>query len=329
MCPCWCSKIIKRFFYIVVIGIGLLAGVTVLLSIRAGLGAGYIWDSKKLLAKTLLARRFGPKNVSASTLIGTHLKLTVKALFAQRDVLHCENMLGYKVHFYDYTDFRYLFAEVFGNEEYFFTTSNKTPFIIDCGANIGMATLYFKMLYPNAEVLAFEPSPLCFQVLQKNVMANRLSNVTAVNKALANYKGKAELFDFSRGKGILCATMLFEKTEQKKPYLVPIECDLLSSYITKPVDLLKIDIEGGERAVLEDLDKHGKLSFIKKMVLEYHHHLPDGGTIDALGKFLATLERYNFGYQIVGCASQMGYQFELLGGQALIIHAYQKKYLKN
>jgi FkbM family methyltransferase len=324
MCPCWCSKVIKRIFYGVILGCGLTIGGVMLLSMRAGLGAGYIFDSKKQLIKTLLLRRFGPKSMSTSTLIGTYLKLTTKALFAQRGVVHCEHILGYNVHFYDYVDFRYLFAEVFGTEAYNVTTATKNPFIIDCGANIGMATLYFKMLYPDAQILAFEPSPLCFKVLQKNIATNNLSKVTAINRALANYKGRAELFDVSCGKGVLCATMLFERTEKKKPYLLPIECDLLSTYITKPVDVLKIDIEGGERAVFEDLDRNGKFPFIKEIVLEYHHHLPDGGTIDALGRCLATLERYNFGYQIMGCSTQMGYQYELLGGQALIIHAYQK-----
>ncbi|MFA6262918.1 MAG: FkbM family methyltransferase [Candidatus Babeliales bacterium] len=324
MCPCWCSKVIKRIFYGVILGFGLTIGGVVLLSMRAGLGAGYIFDSKKQLMKVLLLRRFGPKSIATSTLIGTYLKLTTKALFTQQDAIHCEHILGYNVHFYDYVDFRYLFAEVFGNEEYYFTAKTKNPFIIDCGANIGMATLYFKMLYPDAQILAFEPSRLCFDVLQKNITTNNLSTVTAINKALSNYKGKATLLDASCGKGNLCATMLFDKAEQRASYLMPIECDLLSTYITKPVDLLKLDIEGGERAVFEDLDRNGKFPLIKEMVLEYHHHIPAEREIDALGTFLATLERYNFGYQIMGCATQMGYQYELLGGQALIIHAYQK-----
>jgi FkbM family methyltransferase len=302
----------------------LLAGTMMLLSIRAGLGAGYVFDSMKALTKTLLVRRFGPKTVPTTAFIGTHLKLTLKSLVAQPDALHCEKILDYKVHFYSYPAFSFLFSEIFGNEEYYFRSSSEKPFIIDCGGNIGMATLYFKRLYPQAEVLVFEPSRSCFKVLQKNIATNNLSNVTAINKALSNYKGQAELFNSSGDKGNLCATMLFDKSEQKKPYLMPIECDLLSSYITKPVDLLKVDIEGGERAVLEELDVHGKLGMIKEMVLEYHHHIPDGGTVDVLGKFLSTLERHNFGYQIIGCSVGIGYQFELLGGQALIIHAYQK-----
>ncbi len=319
-----CSKIIKRSLLVFVIGCGLMIGSTVVLSMRAGLGAGYIVDSMKMLNKALLLCRFGPHTVSTTKLVGTHLKLTMNALFARPDELYHEHILDYNVYFYDYANLKLLFLEIFGNEEYYFKTTTDRPFIIDCGANIGMATLYFKKLYPHAEILAFEPAQLCFEVLQKNIASNDLDGVTAVNKALANYEGTAELFDASCGRGNLCATMLFNKKEQKRAHCASVECTKLSSYITKPVDLLKIDIEGGERAVLDDLKMSQKLQLIREIVLEYHHHFLGEKGVDALGDFLATLEQHNFGYQIMGCSPQIGYQFELHGSQMLIIHAYQK-----
>jgi FkbM family methyltransferase len=321
---CRCSKIIKRILLAIILGCCLATGGFILLSIRAGLGAGYLMDSLKMLNKTFLLRRFGPHTIAMKELLGTYLRLTTQALFTQPDTLHNEHILDYDVYFYDYANLKLLFLEIFGNEEYYFKAATDKPFIIDCGANIGMATLYFKMLYPCAEILAFEPARLCCGVLQKNITSNHLDKVSIINKALSDHEGTVELLDASGGKGNLCATMLFDKNGQKKAHFAPVECTQLSSYITKPVDLLKIDIEGAERVVLEDLKKNKKLSFIKEIVLEYHHHFLGGNSVDALGAFLATLEQHNFGYQIMGCSPQIGYQFELHGSQMLIIHAYQK-----
>lgn len=319
-----CSKIIKTIFWSTILGCGIALGGFILLSVRAGLGAGYVVDSMKMLGKTLLLRRFGPHTITTKKLVGTYLRLTTKALFVHSDTLHKERMFDYDVCFYDYANAKLLFLEIFGNEEYYFKAATDTPFIIDCGANIGMATLYFKMLYPHAEIIAFEPARLCFGVLQKNITSNHLDKVTTINKALSDHEGTVELFDASGGRGNLCATMLFDKKGPKNAYFASVECATLSSYITKPVDLLKIDIEGAERVVLDDLKKSKKLSLIKEIVLEYHHHFLGENSVDALGAFLATLEQAHFGYQILGCSPQLGYQFDLLSSQMLMIHAYQK-----
>ena len=47
----------------------------------------------------------------------------------------------------------------------------------------------------------------------------------------------------------------------------------LSSVITREVDLLKMDIEGAETAVILELAASGKLKLIKQIHLEYHHHI--------------------------------------------------------
>jgi hypothetical protein len=41
-----------------------------------------------------------------------------------------------------------------------FKTDSRNPIIIDCGANIGVATIYFKRLYPDSRILSFEANPI-------------------------------------------------------------------------------------------------------------------------------------------------------------------------
>ena len=64
------------------------------------------------------------------------------------------DIVGYKVKFCDADLLFGLFNEIFLHHEYHFTAANETPHIIDCGSNIGMSVIYFKMLYPEAEIVA-------------------------------------------------------------------------------------------------------------------------------------------------------------------------------
>jgi hypothetical protein len=60
--------------------------------------------------------------------------------------------------------------------------------------------------------------------------------------------------------------------------------------------LLKLDVEGAELGILEDLVETGKLSFVDQIIMEYHHHIePDE---DRLGQFLSLLEQNGFGYEL-------------------------------
>jgi hypothetical protein len=69
---------------------------------------------------------------------------------------HETRLAAFKVRYLDAASFRVVAFEVFVKAEYFFRTSHDAPVIFDCGANIGLATLFFKRLYPKARVHAFE-----------------------------------------------------------------------------------------------------------------------------------------------------------------------------
>ena len=77
---------------------------------------------------------------------------------------------------------RLVASQVFYTKDYDISTNFKPKVIIDCGANIGLASLYFKSKYPESTVIAIEPEINNFNLLVKN-MAN-YSNFTAVNKGI-------------------------------------------------------------------------------------------------------------------------------------------------
>ena len=71
--------------------------------------------------------------------------------------------------------------------------------------------------------------------------------------------------------------------------------------------------------VLEDLFQEGKLSYIKNMAIEYHHHTVEDE--DKLSKIFKLLEDAGFGYQIEGVLKR---PFKDRRFQDILIYAYQK-----
>jgi hypothetical protein len=95
----------------------------------------------------------------------------------------------------------------------------------------------------------------------------------------------------------------------------------LSQHIDLTVDFLKMDIEGAEFSVLEELDQAGKLGLIKEMSIEYHHHIHDDS--DTLSDLLSILERNNFGYLLRGSFGSPPRKGKF---QDLMIYAYRKPF---
>jgi FkbM family methyltransferase len=160
-----------------------------------------------------------------------------------------------------------LYNEIFLNKIYDFKADNQRPLIIDGGANIGMATLRFKKLYPYSRIVCFEPQPLIFELLQKNLVDNHLRDVAPYCLALTGEEKPLDFYVSTDGVTDCCASVYGVNGNCKKFTVMGAK---LSSFITEKVDLLKLDIEGSELPVLRELEASGKLEWVKNMVLEYH-----------------------------------------------------------
>jgi FkbM family methyltransferase len=227
------------------------------------------------------------------------------------------NIAGYTVHFLSFVHLIYLFNEIFVNQEYRFTTNKIAPFIIDCGSNIGMSVLYFKSIYPHSEIIAFEPDRDAFGCLTENIRANNLKTVTLNRQALSLWDGEVDFYYDPDDPGSLVMSTVKERMSKHKQV---VEAVRLSKYVDREVDFLKIDVEGAEQEILEDLRNEGKLGYIKQLVIEYHHHIAKD--VDVLSRMLGLLEEAQFGYQIQGRLSRPleGERF-----QDILIYAYQKQ----
>lgn len=166
-----------------------------------------------------------------------------------------------------------LFTEIFFRETYFLQYTNQPIRVIDCGANIGMSLIYIKIRAPHAQVLCFEPNPAARAVLEKNIEANGWrKEVRVLPYALGKEKGTANFFvenKVATSSGGRIDPSLKDVDRDTDSYTVDV--DTLSQYIDSNIDLLKMDIEGGEFDVLEELVARHALERVAAVQLEYHY----------------------------------------------------------
>jgi FkbM family methyltransferase len=237
-------------------------------------------------------------------------------LFQLRSLPNPTRLMGYSVSYFEARQLRYLFDSVFAEASYNFSADTDQPFILDCGSNIGMSILFFKKLFGEARIVGFEPDPATYRMLLANIEQNGLRDVVVHNCALSDNEGTIQFYRDTAEEGSL--TMSVDKDRcGGEPIVVPAR--RLSTFITDPVDLLKMDIEGAEYTVLPELAASGKLSRVKKIHLEYHHHITRG--VDQLSSMLRLLEEQGFGYQIQSRPARWAVQDMF---QDIAIYCYRK-----
>jgi FkbM family methyltransferase len=123
---------------------------------------------------------------------------------------------------------------------------------VDVGANVGYHSLLAaKLVGSKGTVVAIEAAPTTFTLLKNNLALNRCENALAINVAASDRHGQVDLFsDETLAETTTIASRGFAFSAQ-------IACAPLSDIIPSPlaerVRLLKLDIEGGEIPVMNNL----------------------------------------------------------------------------
>ena len=143
------------------------------------------------------------------------------------------------------------------------------PWIIDAGANIGLATLWFLGHYPGARVHCFEPDPSNAALLERNV--GTADGVIANRAAVGREDGEL-LLHISP-----ISAMHSLKESSHGGRAVPVRVYALAGYMRDhdipAIDVLKLDVEGSELDVLEGLGD--RLADVSVIVGECHETLVD------------------------------------------------------
>jgi FkbM family methyltransferase len=168
-----------------------------------------------------------------------------------------------------------IFDQVFVYEEYDFETSTPPKVIIDAGAHIGLASIYFANKYPESKIVAIEPEESNFKLLKINV--GPYTNVIPLQAALWCKNEEISLVDPGQG----TSGFMTEEDGNKERYgnfrhhIQGKTVDrIMQDYDLQRIDILKIDIEGAEREVFSDTSSWiGKVDGI---IIELHERLKSG-----------------------------------------------------
>lgn len=210
--------------------------------------------------------------------------------------LHATQLAPFTVYYRQGEEFHRLKREIFTQGQYYLELATPQPVIIDAGAHIGLATLYFKKMYPKAQIWALEPLPANFELLHKNVTENQLAGVTLIAAALTGSGQTTWLHADATPTGWWSTASrqagAWNGQQQTTPQQVPArQLSQLLAEIKQPVDILKLDIEGSELEVLGEAAPG--LRQVQHLILEFHPI-----KTQSLTQLLALLTASRFDYQL-------------------------------
>ncbi len=137
------------------------------------------------------------------------------------------------------------------SREIFSLIAKKSNIIFDVGAYTGIYTLISGKANSRAKIYSFEPNPLLFEALKKNVKINRMSKrCVLINSALSNSTEERYLFQNAEYHTSQFSLKEFTK-DSKKIKVSTMELDTFSrEQNLKALDLMKIDAEGFEENII-------------------------------------------------------------------------------
>lgn len=168
------------------------------------------------------------------------------------------------------------FEQIFIKQEYDFDVKRTPKTIIDAGANIGLAAIYFSSKFPEAKIIAVEPEDSNFEILKKNVAP--YGNIVPLRAALWHENAQINLMDPGLGKW---GFMTQEQDGHEQAYGEVVHKvqgmtvdSIMRQYGIEHIDILKVDIEGAEREIFQD--PSAWIGETDALIIELHEHMKPG-----------------------------------------------------
>lgn len=183
------------------------------------------------------------------------------------------------------------------------------PVILDIGSNIGVVSLGIANAVEGARIFAFEPQRIIFQMLAGNMAINSVENVFCFHMAVGDRHGHIPVPKVDYGSMASFGSLEFGRTSQTDagqnarldgPDVEMVQLITIDSLNFPRVDLMKIDVEGMEEAVLIGAKK----------------------TIMA-NKPILCVEVVKSGRQIAGLLAEFGYELFRHAQNVICLHREQ------
>jgi len=178
------------------------------------------------------------------------------------------------------------FEQIFLTEDYDFSLNITSPkLIVDAGANVGYASVYFAHKYPEATIIAVEPETNNFNLLKRNT--EKYKNVRCIQSAIWNEDTHLRVID--NGQGSWAFTVESCAADVPGSFEATSIGTLLKNSNLPAIDILKMDIEGAEKEVFTS-NYQSWLGHVKVMIVELHDRIK-AGTSDV---FYKAIDGQNF-----------------------------------
>jgi FkbM family methyltransferase len=178
------------------------------------------------------------------------------------------------------------FNQVLVELEYDYKLKEQPKFIIDCGANIGLSSIFFQSKFPNSTVIAIEPEISNFNQLVKNTSSYK--NIKCVNNGIWDKSSILEVVD-ERNFGHWGFECKVVETESVNTIVGLSINDVLEQNNRYEIDLLKIDIEGAELELFSN-NYENWLPKTKVIMIELH----DSYRLGCSKSFFSAIIKYDF-----------------------------------
>src|SRR5262245_35606080 len=173
------------------------------------------------------------------------------------------------------------FWQVFVAGEYDIPITFQPEVIVDAGAHVGYASLYFAHRFPTARIVAIEPAPENIAVLRRNLNGNHRAQIVEAalwshpaSLVIANPDADSWSYRVQEGAGsaFTLATVTLPEILQE----------------VGRIDILKLDVEGAELEIFRgDLEWLGS---VRMLIVELHERYAPGCT----AQLNAAMQRYGF-----------------------------------
>lgn len=196
----------------------------------------------------------------------------------------------------DGTSDPYVFNQIFQTEEFNISTApqfawvraaydrtlaaGEVPLVIDCGANIGLSSLYFAKHLPKARIVGIEPEPENVALARRNTQSHPLIEI--VEAAVSDQAGSMHLVNPEAEKYAYQVREAGDRGDRDSPLIEALTIDTIMQRSGARRNLIvKVDIEGGEQALFRS--NVGWLDHTDLLIIETHDWLfPGEGTSQPL-----------------------------------------------
>ena len=165
--------------------------------------------------------------------------------------------------------------------------------VVDVGASIGAFSIRSSLIVgEKGKVIAIEPEPNSFKILDTNIKTNKLSNVLYLNLALSNKEGYENLHI----KSDIPSWSSFKKDMVNYDKITTVKVKTLNNLFKElklqRIDLLKIDTQGSEKEIIEGSLELLQQRLIRKIEIEIHK-------IEDIHYIINILRNYGYKYYII------------------------------